>query len=170
LQIPGEILQGIPFLRRKLFESHQQRAARVVYSGDKAEIFVWRDAFSINVAQMDSHHKRLIEIANAIIEHLHEDADRAALVKAFDALVDYTHYHFAAEEKLLALYAYPGAEGHGKRHGDLILQVVEYQKRILSGNVPEKAGFRHFFESWLVRHILDQDRKYGAFLNAKGVY
>jgi hemerythrin len=169
-QIPGEILQGIPFLRWKLFESYQQRVARVVYSGDKAEIFIWRDTFSINVAQMDSHHKRLIEIANAIIEHMHGDANRAALAKAFDALVEYTHYHFTAEEKLMALYAYPGVDGHSKRHGGMIRQVAEYQERILSGNVPEKAGFRHFFESWLVRHILDEDRKYGAFLNARGVY
>jgi hemerythrin len=170
LQIPGEILQGVPFLRWKLFESHQQRVASIVYSGDKAEMFIWRDSFSINVAQMDSHHKRLIEIANAIIEHMHEDANRAALAKAFDALVDYTHYHFAAEEKLMALYAYPGAEGHSKTHGGMILQVAEYQQRILSGNVPDKAGFRHFFETWLVRHILDEDRKYGAFLNVRGVY
>jgi hemerythrin len=168
-QIPGGILEDVPSLRWKLFENHQQRVARVVFSGDKTGVFIWRDTFSINVAQMDSHHKRLINVANAIMEHLQEGADRDSLDNAFDALVDYTRYHFTAEEKLMVLYSYPGVQGHSKSHGDLILQVSEYQKRMLSGDVPEKAGFLHFFESWL-RHIVDDDRKYGAFLNAKGVY
>jgi hemerythrin len=169
-QIPGAALQDIPVLHWKLFEGFQQRVARLVYGGETAGFFVWRDMFSINVAQMDSHHKRLIEIANAIIEHVHEGAGRDSLDKAFRALVDYTHYHFAAEEKLMALYDYPETEGHKKGHHHLILQVVEYQERILGGEVPEKASFLHFFESWLVRHILDDDRKYGAFLNSRGVY
>jgi hemerythrin len=169
-QIPGGIVEDIPILRWKLFEAYQQRVARVVHRGDKTGFFIWRDAFSINVAHMDSHHKRLIGIGNAIIEHLREDADHDSLIKAFDALVDYTRYHFSAEEKLMALYGYPKAENHGKRHEDLVLQVVEFRKQVLFGDVPEKARFRHFFKSWLVRHILEEDRKYGAFLNAKGVY
>jgi hemerythrin-like metal-binding protein len=70
----------------------------------------------------------------------------------------------------MELYDYPGIEGHRKKHGKLVVQVVERRERLLAGDVPEKASFVHFFESWLVRHILDEDRKYGAFLNAKGVY
>ena len=170
IQIPGELLEDVPILRWKLFESYQQRVARVVYSGDPTEVFTWRDNFSIHVAQMDGHHKRLIEIANAIMEHLHKDADRDSLAKAFDALVDYTHYHFAAEEKLMALYDYPGTGIHCKKHSDLFIQVAEYRERVLAGDIPDKASFLHFFESWLVRHILDEDRKYGVFLNDKGVY
>ena len=168
LQIPGEFLQDVPMLRWKLFERYQQRVARVIYGGDRMHAFVWRDAFSIQVTKMDSHHKRLIEIANAILESL--DHDRASLAKALDALVAYTHYHFAAEEKLMVLYDYPGTKNHSKNHGELILQMTEYRERVLGGDVPDKSSFLHFFESWLVHHILDEDRKYGAFLNAKGVY
>jgi hemerythrin len=170
IQIPGELLAGVPIVRWKLFERYQQRVARIIYDGDRSGNFTWRDSFSIEVAQMDSHHKRLIEIGNAIMEHLHGEADRGSLAKAFAALVDYTHYHFSAEEQLMALYDYPGAQGHRNEHRDLALQVAEYQQRVLGGDVPDKAGFLRFFESWVVRHILSEDRKYGAFLNAKGVY
>lgn len=170
IQIPGALLEEVPILRWKLFESYQQRVARVIYSGDPTEVFVWRDTFSIKVAQMDSHHKRLIEIANAILGQLRKDTDCDSLAKAFDALVDYTHHHFAAEEKLMALYNYPDANTHCKKHGDLYIQIAEYRARVLAGDVPDKASFLHFFESWLMRHILDEDRKYGAFLNGKGVY
>jgi hemerythrin len=170
IQIPGALLENVPILRWKLFENYQQRIARVLYDSNEPDAFVWRDTFSINIAQMDNHHKRLIEIANSIIEHLQHASDRESLIKVFDALVAYTHYHFAAEEKLMALYGYPGAETHGKKHGDLCIQVAEYKERMLGGEMPDKASFRLFFEAWLVRHILNEDRKYGEFLNTKGVY
>ena len=170
VQISGELLQDVPILRWKLFESYQQRVARVIHGGNQTQRFIWRDAFSIQVAHMDQQHKRLIEIANAIAEHLHPDADRASLAQALNALVAYAHYHFATEEKLMALYHYPEAAGHCRTHGELLVQVNDYQERVLGGAVPDNASFLQFFESWLVHHILEEDRKYGAFLNAKGVY
>lgn len=170
IQIPGALLEGVPVLRWKLFESYQQRVAQVLYESGNSNIFAWRDTFSINVAQMDNHHKRLIEIANSIMEHLQQASDHESLIKAYDALVDYTHYHFAAEEKLMTLYGYPGAETHRKKHINLFTQVAEYKERILGGDMPDKASFRLFFEAWLVRHIFNEDRKYGEFLNARGVY
>ncbi len=170
IQIPGEMLTDVPVLRWKLFESYQRRAARIVHGGASAGRFIWRDSFSIQVAQMDSHHKRLTEIASAIIEHLQGEGDRDALATAFNALVEYAQYHFAAEEKLMVLYDYPGTRGHCSEHRELSLRVAKYRERVLAGDVPDKAGFLHFFESWMVRHILSEDRKYGAFLNAKGVY
>jgi hemerythrin-like metal-binding protein len=147
-----------------------QRAVRVMYGGDQTRSFVWQDTLSIQVAAMDDHHKRLIEMANAVIEHLHSNSSHDSLIKAFDTMVDYAHYHFAAEEKLLALYDYPGVRDHRRKHGDLIRQVHEYKARLQVGDVPDRASFLRFFESWLLRHVLDDDRKYGVFLNAKGVY
>ena len=170
IQIPSELLEDVPILRWKLFESYQQRVARVLYDGNESNAFVWRDNFSIHIAQMDSHHKKLIEIANSIMEHLRQAFDRESLVKAYDALVDYTHYHFSAEEKLMELYGYPCTETHRKKHSDLFTQVAEYKERMLGGDTPDKTAFQLFFEAWLLHHIFNEDRKYGEFLNAKGVY
>ena len=170
IQIPGELLTDVPILRWKLFESYQQRVTSIVHDADRAGGFTWREGFSIQVAQMDSHHKRLIEIANSVAEHLQGEDDRESLATALDSLVEYTRYHFATEEKLMTLYDYPGAGSHCREHRDLMHQVAEYRERVLQGGVPDKAGFLHFFENWMVRHILNEDRKYGAFLNAKGVY
>ncbi|MDD5300339.1 MAG: bacteriohemerythrin [Gallionella sp.] len=170
VQIPGELLEDVPILRWKIFENHQQRAVRVVHGDGETEAFVWNDTFSLHVSQMDGHHKRLFGIANTIMEHLHNNAGREAVSSAFDALVDYTRYHFAAEEKLMVLYSYPGIDEHREKHDELISQVLEYKDRVLGGDVPDIAGFQSFMEHWLVRHVLDEDRKYGAFLNDKGVY
>ena len=87
-----------------------------------------------------------------------------------DALIDYAQYHHAAEEKLTSLYAYPRAAGHDQRHQQLISQLTGYATVVLAGDLPDKAEFQRFFDSWLVQHINDEDRKCGGFLNAKGVY
>jgi hemerythrin len=170
IQIPADLVADVPVLRWKLLESYQQRAARVIYRSNRRGRFVWHDSFAVQVAEMDNHHKRLIDIVNAIIEHLSDSADRSALHSAYAALVDYTRYHFDAEERLMALYGYPASDAHRKDHRKRTRQVREYLGRMQHGDVPDKATFLHFFESWLVQHILNEDRKYGAFLNAKGVY
>ena len=170
VQIPGNLVEDVPILRWKIFENFQQRAAHLVHGDAQANTFVWKDSFSTHVAQMDSHHKRLIEIANTIVEHLQNNSTRESLSNAINALVDYARYHFASEEELMVLYHYPDTNWHTKSHGELIRQIIEYKEQVLDGTIPDKVGFMAFVEHWLVRHVLDEDRKYGTFLNDKGVY
>jgi hemerythrin len=169
IQIPGALLGDVPILRWKLLESYQQRAARVVYSGDPTVAFSWRDAFSVQVAEIDNRHRRLIEIANAIMKLLNGNAGRDCLARAFDDLAGFSRDHFSAEEKQMAAHGYPGVTAHAKKHSDLLNQVTEFTQRVVAGDTPDKASFLYMFESWLVRHILNEDHKYGAFLNGKGV-
>lgn len=170
LQLPAHLLENVPILRWKIFDNYQKQVARLVHCDTSTEMFVWQDSFAIHVARMDDQHKRLIHIANRIMDHLYHNAEDASVAKAFDALVDYTNYHFAEEEKLLTLYNYPATETQHRIHQQLINQVIDYKEQILNGNVPNRAEFLNFIERWLVRHVLDEDRKYGIFLNAKGVY
>jgi hemerythrin len=170
LQIPGELLHEVSSLSWKLLDSHHQRTVRSVYDGEKNGGFTWRDQLSLNVAQMDSQHMRLIEIGNAILSHLHGKVDRGAFVTGLNALREYAQYHFDAEEELMALYQYPGAGAHRAKHKDLLRPIAEYVSKVSVGFVPEKTVFIKFFEQWLTEHILEDDRKYAEFLNAKGVY
>ncbi len=170
IQIPGKLLGEVPILRWRLFESYQQRVTRTLYDDSQSLGLIWNDSFSINIAQMDRQHKRLIEIANAIMAHLDPQADFDSLIHAFDSLIAYARYHFTAEENLMALYGYPGASMHSRKHAELFLQVNQYQLMLTDGNRPDKPGFLNFFKAWLLHHIFEEDRKYGTFLNAKGVY
>lgn len=170
VQIPGKLIEDVPILRWKLLENHQQRIVRSAPSVTPASKVIWDDTISIHVARMDRHHLKLVEIANAVIENLPRDGNRKSLLSVFDALIDYARYHFEAEEKLMASYAYPGLEMHRVKHRDLLLQVSKLRDQITAGKVPNQAEFQGYFESWLISHIREDDRKYGAFLNSKGLY
>ena len=170
IQIPGKLIEDVPILRWKLLENHQQRSVRVSHDNRPTSKLVWTDAISIHVARMDKHHMKLIEIANAIIENLPRGGNLKSLASVFDALVDYARYHFDAEEELMASYGYPGFEEHRRKHLELLRQVAEYRDRIIPGKVPDQSAFQAFFESWLLRHIREDDHLYGVFLNSKGLY
>ena len=169
-QIPGELVAAVPVVRWKLLESYLGRTMRVIHAGDALEVFVWRDEFSVHVEEMDTHHKKLVEIANTIIEILRSEGDRGSLLKAAGALVDYTRHHFSAEEALMKRYDYPHLQSHVQKHRKLIQQVTEYTDDILAGNLPEVSDLKKFLTDWLITHILSEDRKYGEFLNSKGVF
>jgi hemerythrin len=170
VQIPGHLVGAVPILRWKIIENVQQRTAHLVRSDNQTQAVIWNTAFSIHVSQMDHHHKQLFEIANKIAEYLQNNSGQKSLTKAFETLIDYTRYHFEAEEKLMQLYRYQEIVQHTKVHKDLLRHVVEYMELLQRGNIPTKVSFITFMEHWMVRHILDEDRKYGEFLNEKGVF
>ena len=170
IQIPGEILQHVPLLRWKLFESYQQRVARAIYSGDPAAVFIWRDTFSSQVDELDVHHQQLIQIANTIMNQLQETANKDSLTGNFDALADCARNHFVKEERLMSHHDYTSANTHAQKHTCLLAQLTELQQRTHRGDIPDKASFQHFFESWLVRHVLKEDGKFGLFLRGRDLH
>ncbi|OIQ71452.1 bacteriohemerythrin [mine drainage metagenome] len=170
IQIAGELIEDVPILRWKLLEDHAQRSMHTLCDAPLAGTVLWSDTLSTQVARMDRHHKKLFEIANAIAENLQHGADRQSISHIFAALVDYTDYHFRAEEQLMASYNYPALAQHRCRHAELSSQVCAYRDALLAGQMADKDSFGRFFEAWLVEHIMDEDHKYGVFLNAMGVY
>ncbi|WP_130470572.1 bacteriohemerythrin [Candidatus Magnetaquicoccus inordinatus] len=169
-QIPGELLQEIPIVRWKLFEGYQKRALQVIHGTGEVGNFKWNNAFNVQIAEMDIHHKKLLEIANGIMEIVHANQGWGPLEKAFSSLVQYTEYHFSAEERLLQRYGYPGLEQHQKKHRLLVEQVHRYREQIKEHQGSAQIDFSQFFNQWIVRHVLNEDRSYSQFLNDKGVY
>ncbi|MBF0124766.1 MAG: bacteriohemerythrin [Magnetococcales bacterium] len=169
-QIPGELVQNIPIVRWKLFEAYLNRAMKVVHSGDGKGSFRWNTVFNIRILEMDTHHKKLVQIANAIIELLRSGEDRGSLESAFETLVDYTEHHFIAEEQLMERYGYPALRAHQEKHRLLTSQVLRYRERLNKSEDLRQHDFKGFFTDWLVKHILSEDRRYGTFLNAQGIY
>ena len=129
----------------------------------------WREEYSVGVQQLDDDHKRLIELLNqfqtAYDYHTGDKFERAAL----NELVDYTRYHFNREEELMAANGYPELEAHQAEHRAMIAKVelflADYQER---GHDALQA-IADYLREWLISHINGTDKRYGPFLNGKGV-
>ena len=164
--IPAELLQSIPNVRLKLFESFERRT-RLQSAASPAEraLLSWHEDYSVGVQHLDKQHRRLFDIANQVMA----DLGHATVADAVETLVAYTMYHFAEEERLLVRYAYPEAGGHAQRHQRLLGQVREMKERLASADVSTREVLE-FLHNWIVNHILIEDRKFAPFLNSHGVY
>ncbi len=131
----------------------------------------WSDRYSVGVAVFDDEHKKLIAIINELYEAVAAGVDKLALQRVSDKLVEYTLMHFRHEETYFDDWGYPHAAAHIAYHTKLRQQVFEYRRKILEEDSKTLAlEMLDFLRDWLSKHIMTEDRRYGAFLHNKGLH
>jgi hemerythrin len=75
-------------------------------------------------------------------------------------LVNYTRIHFSAEEKFFLSKNYADYNSHKSEHDKLTQKVIEFQGQFNSGKVALSLPIMNFLKEWLVKHIMDTDKKY----------
>jgi len=133
-------------------------------------LLVWSDDYSVNVAEIDGQHKQLLEHVNNLHTGVEAQIDKKDLLELLVELYDYTAFHFASEEKLMDQHGMKEVSKHQKEH-ELLLKHLEHICNAIS-NGKRPAFYSQFDVSndWFLAHIMDFDKKMGAFLNSKGVY
>lgn len=132
-------------------------------------LFQWSENLSVNIAEIDAQHKKLVELINLLHDSMREGKGKDVMGKILNDLTDYTVYHFSTEEKLFEKYAYPESSRHKKEHENLTKQVLEIKGKFAEGKAVITMEVMNFLKDWLNNHIMQVDKKYSAFLNAKGV-
>ena len=169
-QIPENVLRDIPIVRWKLREAYLLRTRKLLHETTGVGAFRWDSALDVQLLQMDIQHRKLLEIASAIMEMLRFQPERETLEKAFDRLVDHVAYHFSAEEHLMERYGYQELSIHQEKHQDLLRQMQICRADIQRRENCQSIDFHEFFTRLMVEHIRHEDRRYSAFLNEKGAY
>ena len=130
----------------------------------------WTDELSVGVAVFDDEHKKLIDMINDLYDSIAAGASEAAVRRVIDSLVEYTFIHFGHEEMYFDEAAYPHAAEHAAVHADMKRQVFEYRERLDRDDSTDLAvEMLKFLRDWLAQHLMVEDKKYGAHLNAKGI-
>ncbi|WP_018608497.1 bacteriohemerythrin [Uliginosibacterium gangwonense] len=126
-------------------------------------LFKWSDDYTVGVAEIDEQHKELVRLLNDLHQAIHERHGSDASRKILNELAEYTRVHFAVEESLMRITHYPDFENHKKIHEALIQQVVELQNKLDSGTAKISFELLHFLKQWLMHHIVESDKLFGAF-------
>ena len=129
----------------------------------------WTPDISVNVGPLDDQHRTLFRLIDYLGENIEENkVERLDLT--IDELVNYALYHFISEERLLASFDYPDLEEHKAEHQIFAAQVKEFRNRLTGDKKELPSEIYLFLLNWLKRHIQETDKKYGPFLNEKGIY
>jgi hemerythrin len=133
-------------------------------------MLTWDDSYNVGSLEFDDHHHKLFEILNGLMSSLEKgSADEATVVGALTKLLDYTEYHFKAEEELLRKNAYPDLEKQEEEHKDFIASLNVFKASYEYGVVPPVEDLVRFLTKWLAGHIRVCDKAYAAFLAEKGI-
>ncbi len=132
-------------------------------------LITWTSNLSVGVKQLDEQHQKLINLINSLHDAMTQGKGKEALGNILNELINYTVYHFGTEENLFQKYGYMGYASHKQEHDKLTQQAKEIKTKFDSGEPVLTIEVMNFLRDWLNNHIVGTDKKYGPFLNSKGV-
>lgn len=131
----------------------------------------WDESYSVKVEKCDEHHRKLFSLLNELHDAMKAGKGGQVIQSVVDALIDYTKYHFAEEEKLLEKTGYPALPSHRLQHQGFVRKVEEFAEDVKAGKViGQSIAISGFLDNWLSQHIKQMDRQYSAHLNARGIH
>jgi hemerythrin-like metal-binding protein len=136
------------------------------------QLLAWDDSFATGVAEIDEQHMILVHTLNDASVRLAGDAGTEQLERITQDLLAYALYHFETEEALMQEYGYEegaaqDAARHLEQHRTFSARVVAVRDGLKAGNPVAPADLLAFLNEWLVNHILNTDKRLGAFIVAK---
>jgi len=133
-------------------------------------LMTWTPAYSVGIKEMDEQHIKLIYIINALHDAMIMGNGDKVLGMIFNAVLSYTATHFADEEAMLASYNYPALASQHQEHENFVKHILVYRDKFQSGSALISMDVLELLKAWLENHLQKEDKKYGVYLNAKGIY
>jgi hemerythrin len=131
-------------------------------------LFEWTDDLRIDVALIDTQHRRLIEAINAFYEGISTRQSNAALAQLLKFMIDYLQEHFSTEEGLMRKHGYPDLDRHSAQHQGFVDETRAMVDRYVEGRLLLSIEVTSFLRTWLINHIQVTDKALGQFLRAHG--
>src|SRR6185369_1938359 len=127
----------------------------------------WNITYSVGIDEIDYHHKTLFELLDRSYFLILEENNKNKLSELFYELIDYSHYHFSAEERLMIKYDYPNIDYHILEHLNYTYTVLNYEKMMVEDNDDIPYDVFEFVKRWLFEHILNTDFEMGQFIQSR---
>ena len=134
------------------------------------ETFPWKEDFSVGVREIDMQHKNLVIMINNLFDAMREKNGQEVLSEIVDRMVNYARTHFSTEETYMLKYNYPGYAEHKAEHDEFTAKAIDLRRRLNDKTLVLSLEVIRFLKDWLSNHILVNDKKYGPYLNSKGLH
>ena len=123
-------------------------------------LITWKPEYSVNEAELDSHHQKLFQIINTVYRNVMTSPKVDSILPMIDELSAYTRYHFAAEEQYLRERGFLDIEDHIAKHRELTLKIEALRMSYNDNDLDVSGELIVLLGEWLLRHVLREDRKY----------
>lgn len=127
----------------------------------------WDDSLSVGVQQFDEHHKYLVCLLNKTYNACTCDNMEEVLKSILVELVEYSKFHFAAEESLMMSHGYSELEFHKIEHRgfcEKIMHINQDFHEIKRNPSITLIDVAMLLGNWLSQHILKADKRFGMYI------
>jgi len=121
----------------------------------------WQAEFSIGVDEIDSQHRKLIELVASM-----DSSDGVRNEEALDEVLSYASTHFADEEAFMAQIGYPDLPVHRIEH-KLLTRILAAHRREFEAGKTDLETFKRFVFRWVVDHVVADDKRMGLFVRER---
>ena len=90
----------------------------------------WDASLSVGVDLIDEQHKMLIQRLNDMSNAIEFTKGPNEIARTLSFLIDYTDFHFSAEERHMREQEYPGLEDHLSKHEEFKSTLADLERRI----------------------------------------
>jgi two-component system, NtrC family, sensor kinase len=124
-------------------------------------IITWTKQLNVGIDSIDQQHRRLVDIINQLDESVALGDEPTAILSLISELIDYTHYHFEHEERLMGEAGYDAKKlaQHQLLHQAFVSKVLEEQKKAVTDPDTVSSNLLEFLVEWLSAHILYSDKQ-----------
>lgn len=119
------------------------------------EILRWNERFSVGNKEMDFQHKMLLNFVNYLTTGSGKGYKHHEMKEIMEELIDYTEYHFAAEEELLK--EHPSIDIHRIMHAEFTETILHFEKQFKEEKKTINASLFSFLVDWIQNHLLKTD-------------
>jgi hemerythrin len=117
----------------------------------------WKKEYNTGTEKIDTQHRMLFDIINELHEAKETGKAHDVLDGILSKLIDYTKFHFSAEEALLEELNYPELESHKATHQAFIKQIGTMLESHHNNKCYVEDMLLVLLKKWLVTHILNDD-------------
>ena len=124
-------------------------------------LFTWTDDLLVGVELIDSQHREYFRRVNALFDALKGLEPKEDLLEAFDFLQQYVVLHFDAEQHIMGVHEFPGAEKHMALHASFADQVDSVRETLAAPGGEEAVldKLDSLLVGWFVSHIRRVDQE-----------
>ncbi len=127
----------------------------------------WNESYSVGNKEIDTQHKEWLRIINSLHTRLIGEGDQGlaqATTEALKAVMSYSEKHFQFEERMMEEAGYEDLLYHQKLHAEFYNRINRLYEKHTSGEIILNSQLMKTLQSWLLDHILFEDKKFAEKL------
>ncbi len=126
----------------------------------------WTEDLRTGADDIDAQHKELIYRLNALLSACIHQKGLEEIGRYMEFLMEYVSYHFAAEEREMTTYRYPGLERHEQEHEQFKREInaLNREIRVSGARMTLVQTMLWASSEWFIQHIKGTDREMAQYL------